>query len=143
MDERSQFSERAREIPWQNVKKVSLLLTYWEYRPTGLRCAGTLTLNLPAHLEGEYAYAGSHLEGEHAYAGSHLEGEHSYAGSHLEGEHAYAGSQRSKPTNTLSMNTIVHRKKSVLTASKLLAVFLCGICGPFLFVTYNARNVKF
>ena len=62
-------------------------------------------------------------------AGAHLEGEHAYAGAHLEGEHAYAGSQRCKPTNNLSMDTIVHRKKSVLTASKLPAVFLCGISG--------------
>ena len=121
MDERSQFSERAREIPWQNVKKVSLLLTYWEYRPTGLRCAGTLTLNLPAHLEGEYAYAGSHLEGEHAYAGSHLEGEHAYAGSHLEGEHAYAGSHLEGEHAYLvhiwkvNMLTLVHKGANLQT----------------------------
>ena len=29
----------------------------------------------------------------------------------------------------MSMDTVVHRKKSVLAASKLPAVFLCRICG--------------
>ena len=53
----------------------------------------------------------------------------SEAGAHLEDEHAYAGQQMCKIANTVSMDTVIHRKKSVLTASKLPAVFLCGICG--------------
>ena len=52
----------------------------------------------------------------------------SQAGAHLEDEHAYAGPQMCKPANTVSVGTVVG-KKSVLTASKLPAVFLCGICG--------------
>ena len=50
------------------------------------------------------------------------------AGAHLEGEHADAGSQKFKHANTVSVDTVVRRKKSVLTASKLPSVFLCGIC---------------
>ena len=53
----------------------------------------------------------------------------SEAGGHLEDEHAYAGPQMCKIANTVSMDTVMHRKKSVLTASELPAVFLCGICG--------------
>ena len=46
----------------------------------------------------------------------------SRAGAHLEDEHAYAGQQMCKPANTVSVGTVVG-KKSVLTASKLPAVF--------------------
>ena len=53
----------------------------------------------------------------------------SEAGAHLEDEHAYAGPQMCKIANTVSMDTVIHRKKSVLMAYKLPAVFLCGICG--------------
>ena len=52
----------------------------------------------------------------------------SRAGAHLEDEHAYAGPRMCKPANTVSMGTVVGKKR-VLTASKLPAVFLCGICG--------------
>ena len=62
-----------------------------------------------------------------------------------EGEHAYAGSQRCKTANTLLMDTVVPRKKSVLTAYKLPAVILCCICGlhcsedPFLLITMKCK----
>ena len=52
----------------------------------------------------------------------------SQAGAHLEDEHSYAGPQMCKPANTVSVDTVVG-KKSVLTASKFPAVFLCSICG--------------